>query len=145
MSPKSIKNKILAVLRANAALIALPVRKVFDGVCDNKSMDDYPNLCLELIDNNEGTGIRNVNGSVDNTVGLAIGCYIRDMNAETQLDALLDLENAVKKALSQDITLAGEALKFKFERTLYTNQFWPVRVAVIPIMVDYRQNFTTRA
>lgn len=142
MNPQSIKNEIISVLQADSDLSALPVRNVYEGYRTGLPNGNFPCIMIELVENEE---VRNDgNDSIDLVLTLSIGAFLKVENKDSQLDDILDFEKLIKKALSQDVKLNGQAIKFDFDTTIYDVELWPIRGAIIKGQALYRQSFTTR-
>lgn len=138
MTPNAVKDKIIDLLEASADLTALNLKKVFESVRLKVSMDDYPCIFVEFIEDEEQ--IDSVNGSLTNTIRFGIMCFMREYDANSQLTTLFSFETAIKKALSQDVTLGGTAINSRFKMTSSDGlEFYPIRGILLEFDVEYRQ------
>jgi len=144
MTPAAILTQIKTTLTGNADLTTFGLKKVFEGIRENVSTDDYPFIAIEPAENDEERAVREINGNIDPFITFGISGFIRDTNPDTQLATLFNFEKLIKVALCADVKLGGNAVNSKFGKVLYDNQFWPVRAVMLTFVVQYRQNFKTR-
>lgn len=138
----SIKNSIVSTLKIDSDLKLIGVKNVFEGDRDQVSVDEYPNIRIEIVSNDESE--REINNRVDLVATIAIGCYMKIEDVDSQLDSMIGFETAVKKSLSQDPTLGGVAIDRVFLTSLYDNEYWPIRGVIVQMQVKYRQTYKTR-
>lgn len=143
MTPAEIKDRIISILQADSGIISFGIKKFYEGIRDRVPDDNFPYIVIEPEANNDGTR-RDLNGTIDNEIVFMIAGVIKEREINDQIDNLFELETLIKKALCQDVSLGGKALNFRFQRTEYDRQLWPVRAVVIDLAVEYRQNFKTR-
>lgn len=142
MNVKDIKDQIVTQLTGYAGLTSLGIKKVFEGNRDQVSDDNYPCIMVEIFKNAE---VRNdTNTKVDLVATFAVAGFKKVIKVDDQLNEMMELEKQIKKALSQDVTLNGNALDLNFTESVYDTDFWPIRAVIVTIEVLYRQEFAGR-
>ncbi len=142
-TPQLIKDEIVAILKASQDLNDFGIMAYYEGFRKVVADTSYPFLVVDIGENDETPNdvIANVKSKI--TFYITGVIYVRD--PDLQNNALLSIEHGIKKCLSNNVQLNGKAYNLTFGKTNPDKyEHWPVRAIVVPVEVDYRQNFLTR-
>lgn len=138
-TPKSVIQALETQLKASTFLSAIDDTNILVGARDNVAQ--FPAIFVEPVNISESDASYHTERL---TFRIAIIGISQGHDKDTQIDDLLDLENNIKKALSSDITLAGNAIDLNIKETTYTIIEYPVRGCQVIIEVLFQQISTTR-
>ena len=135
----TIASYLQSVLQDSADLSAVEDTNIWLGV--KETITSFPCLVIESMG---GELVSETYPYERRIKRFAVIGYIQEFNKDTSLTDLLDLENNVFKALSQDVTLDGNALDVNIRGEAEEFSQYPIRGFSIDVDVLYQQDRTER-
>jgi hypothetical protein len=146
-NPNDILLQIQTQLKASSNLSYVDDNKIFLGIRSN--FDDYPIICIEpiLLTDLHGdvTLVQYLKMKVALLAYVSIDTGDQDESiADTSLDSMLKLENDIKIALDNDITLGGLVYDLNYTQSTYDISNYPLRGVQMEIELSFKQLSKTR-
>lgn len=115
------------------------IKRVFLGMRETITL--FPCILIEIMSVEES----NSNWPIqDITLNLALIVYKKITDADNQLSDMVDLTNAVKKAIGLDHTIGGKAIQTKIVEEHHEFIDYPTRSAALAVNVYFRQTMNVR-